>query len=218
MLHHINPFTLLALLAVAPLPSFSAPSPPASTTSLLPIHTPSPIPLPEGVATSSLAHSGPGCPPGTVAAALTLPFYDATLTYNTSAFLVSNNPDSLKATTCTTKVTIDYPAGWRFAVTTSAYEIAVDTGFDVKVTASAAYSITGVDNASANNKAEIVGGPKKGVYTVPEWKFVNMLVWSPCGATSAEVNVDASLSIEGTAVGEAALQGQYLGLSWMPCL
>jgi hypothetical protein len=212
-----NPLALLALLAFTAVPTTAAPSPPSETTSFLPIHTQPPHPSIGGVAISSLGHSGPGCPAGTVKADLLPPHYDVALSYNTSNFVVSTGPDadSLKATACSSTFKLDYPAGWRFAVTTSGYQVAVDSGFDVKVKASATYGVAGVD-ASANNEGVIIGS-SKGVYTVPDWKFVSMLVWSPCGATSAEVKVDAKLDIEGTAVGEAALQGQNLGISWMPC-
>ncbi|KAK4445908.1 hypothetical protein QBC34DRAFT_441320 [Podospora aff. communis PSN243] len=214
MLQTTNPLTLLALLAFTAAPTLAAPSPPSSTTSFLPIHTDPPLPSIEGVTLSSLRHSGPGCPPGSVKAGLVPPHnWDVTLLYDTSNFTVST--DALTTSTCTSTFRLDYPAGWRFAVTTSAYEVAVDSGFDVRVKASATYGVEGVD-ASANNEG-VISGSASGVHIVPDWKFVSMLVLSPCGATSGEVTVDAKLEIEGTAVGEATLQGQELGISWVPC-
>jgi len=166
-LSNILPFVGLAAALPAPEPDFSGSLPLAG-------------PSGHEVQIDSIAYSGSGCNPGTVAGLLASDLTAVTLLF--SSFSASQGKGTLPKdlrTNCNLLVKIKYPSGWQFSVFKADYRGYAQIPSGDQGVCKSTYSFQGL-SGNAESKLTIVG-PYDDNYQKTDQFGLQTTVWSPCG-------------------------------------
>ncbi|PGH27296.1 hypothetical protein AJ80_01006 [Polytolypa hystricis UAMH7299] len=185
-------------------------------------------PNPSEISIIDTAHSGNGCPQGTVS---TLISDDRTIvTFGFDAFQVYTGPNTVpsdRSKNCQIHLKLNYPGGFQYSVVQATYHGYARLDPEVTGTFFSSYFFSTDPTQTASSRISITGDDwlDGNIYTKADEVDNASVVWSPCGAegmlninnrialTSRDTNAAGELSNDDATV--AFQQQAYI--QWRPC-
>jgi hypothetical protein len=181
------------------------------------------VPNRNEVSIRQITVNGSGCPPGSVASAISEDLKSFTLLF--SEFIASSGPgvtapDNRK--NCLLNVDIRYPQGWSYSVATIDYRGFVSVPRGVTAVQRSTYYFSGQTQQATITSRWV--GPRSDDYLVRNQVPISQIVWSKCGVTERG-NINTQIRLEGDLTKSAqmtvdSIDGtlkQIYGIQWRRC-
>jgi len=175
-----------------------------------------------GVTIKSLVYAGSGCPANSVGKFVSDDLKTFTLIFD--SFVASIGAGAAVADqrkNCQLNLNLQYPSGWQYSILQTTFRgyVGIDAGVTGRQQATyyfsgqSAQSVCGVDFPGPDNENYVKTGSVG----------IQSLVWSPCGSSSAALNINSEVRLTGKGNGqitEDSLDGQMqyvVGIQWKKC-